>query len=260
VSAAPALLERRSGAVLRLVLNRPEKRNALSAELVQALVTALRAGGSDPTVRVIAIEGEGPDFCSGADLSALQRIAGASTLDNLRDVEELAELFLLPRQLGKPVVALVRGRALAGGCGLATACDVVLAAESAQFGYPEVRIGFVPAMVMAILRRNVGEKRAFDLVVRGEAIGAARAAEIGLITEVVPDAAFDARAAALLDELAGLSASAVQLSKRLLYHTDAMGFEAALRAGIDVNVVARTTDDLRAGVERFLTRAGRAEG
>jgi methylglutaconyl-CoA hydratase len=260
VRTAPALLERRSGAVLRLVLNRPEKRNALSAELVQALVGALRAGGADPEVRVIAIEGAGADFCSGADLSALQRIAAASTLENLRDVEELAELFLLPRQLAKPVVALVRGRALAGGCGLATACDVVLAAESAQFGYPEVRIGFVPAMVMAILRRNVGEKRAFDLVVRGEAIGAARAAEIGLITEVVPDAAFESRSAALLDELAGLSASAVQLSKRLLYHTDAMSFEAALRAGIDVNVVARTTDDLRAGVERFLSRASRAEG
>lgn len=253
MTAAPeVLLARREGGVARLVLNRPEKRNALNAELVEALKTALREADADPAVRVVAVEGAGKDFCSGADLSALRTIAEGGVMENLEDVEGLAELFLLPRRMRKPVVALVRGRALAGGCGLATACDLVLAAESAQLGYPEVRIGFVPAMVMAILRRNVGEKRAFELVVDGRPIPAAEAERVGLVNRVVPDDRFAEEADAWLAALAERSASAVQLSKRLLYHSDAMGFEAAVRAGADLNVLARMTDDMQAGVRRFL--------
>lgn len=246
------LMVRREGGVARLVLNRPEKRNALDASLIAALKAALSEVDADASVRVVVIEGAGKDFCSGADLSALRRIADASVMENLEDVEELAELFLLPRRMRKPVVALVRGRALAGGCGLATACDLVLAAEGAQFGYPEVKIGFVPAMVMAILRRNVSEKRAFELIVRAAPIAATEAERIGLINHVFPDADFDAEADKVLAELAERSPSAVQLSKRLLYHSDGMTFDAAVRAGADVNVVARMTDDMKAGVARFL--------
>lgn len=249
------LLVRREGGVARLVLDRPEKRNALNAALVEALKTALREADADPEVRVVAVEGAGKDFCSGADLSALRTIAEGSTLDNLEDVDSLAELFLLPRRMRKPVVALVRGRALAGGCGLATACDLVLASEGAQFGYPEVRIGFVPAMVMAILRRNVSEKRAFELIALGQPIGAAEAERIGLVNRVFTEELFTAQAGEVLADLAERSPSAVQLSKRLLYHSDAMGFEAAIRAGADLNVLARTTDDMQAGVARFLERA-----
>ena len=249
------LLVRREGGVARLTLNRPEKRNALDAALIAALKAALRAADDDPEVRVVALEGAGKDFCSGADLSALRTIAEGGVMENLDDVEGLAELFLLPRRMRKPVVALVRGRALAGGCGLATACDLVLAAESAQFGYPEVRIGFVPAMVMAILRRNVSEKRAFDLLVRAQPVAAAEAERIGLINRVVADDAFAAEADALLAGMAERSPSAVQLTKRLLYHSDAMGFEAAVRAGADLNVLARMTDDMQAGVRRFLEGA-----
>jgi methylglutaconyl-CoA hydratase len=258
--AAGPLRVLREGAVARLVLDRPDKRNALNAELVAALKAALRGADADEGVRVVAIEGAGKDFCSGADLSALRRIAGAGAMENLEDVDELAELFALPRRMRKPVVALVRGRALAGGCGLATACDLVLAAESAQLGYPEVRIGFVPAMVMAILRRNVSEKRAFELIVRGRPISAAEAERIGLVNHVFGDDAFDAEANAVLEDLAAQSASAVQLSKRLLYNSDGMGFDAAIRAGADVNVVARMTDDMKAGVARFLERDTGAKG
>ncbi|HEX2207212.1 MAG TPA: enoyl-CoA hydratase-related protein [Longimicrobium sp.] len=249
------LLVRDEGGVRRLVLNRPDKRNALNAELIAALKSALHEADGDDAVRVVVIEGEGKDFCSGADLSALRRIADSSVMENLEDVDELAGLFLLPRRMRKPVVACVRGRALAGGCGLATACDVVLAAETAEFGYPEVRIGFVPAMVMAILRRNVSEKRAFELVVAAQPVAAAEAERIGLINHVWPDSDFDRQAGLFLEELAKRSPSAVQLSKRLLYHADGMGFEAALRAGADVNVVARMTEDMKAGVARFLERA-----
>lgn len=251
---APVVLSATDGGIRRLTLNRPDKRNALDGELVAALKGALREADGDPGVRVVAIEGAGKDFCSGADLSALRRIAGASAMENLEDVDELAELFLLPRRMRKPVVACVRGRALAGGCGLATACDIVLAAETAELGYPEVKIGFVPAMVMAILRRNVPEKRAFELVVRGRPVAAAEAERMGLVNQVWPDGDFDRLRDEYLADLAARSASAVQLSKRLLYHADGMGFEAALRSGADVNVVARMTEDMKAGVARFLER------
>jgi methylglutaconyl-CoA hydratase len=256
VTATPEpLLVRDEGGVRRLVLNRPDKRNALNAELIAALKVALREADGDDAVRVVVLEGAGKDFCSGADLSALRRIAESSVMENLEDVDELAELFLLPRRMRKPVVACVRGRALAGGCGLATACDVVLAAETAEFGYPEVKIGFVPAMVMAILRRNVSEKRAFELIVAAQPVAAAEAERIGLINHVWPDSDFDRQCELFLAELAKRSPSAVQLSKRLLYHADGMGFEAALRSGADVNVVARMTEDMKAGVARFLERA-----
>ncbi len=246
------LLVRREGGVARLTMNRPEKRNALDAELVAALKGALREADADPEVRVVLLTGAGKDFCSGADLSALRTIAEGSAMENLADVDALAELFLLPRRMRKPVVAAVRGRALAGGCGLATACDLVVAAEGAQLGYPEVRIGFVPAMVMAILRRNVSEKRAFELIVRGLPVPAAEAERIGLVNHVFPEDRFEAETEALVAELAERSPSAVELSKRLLYHSDAMGFEAAIRAGADLNVLARMTDDMQAGVRRFL--------
>jgi methylglutaconyl-CoA hydratase len=254
VQDASLLLVQRQAAVAWLTLNRPDKRNALSDDLVTELKAALRDADDDDEVRVIALRGAGKDFCAGADLAALQRIADASVIENLRDVDSLADLFLLIRRLRKPVVAVVHGRALAGGCGLATACDLVIAGESAWFGYPEVRIGFVPAMVMAILRRNLSEKRAFELVARGEPIAAAEAERIGLINRVFPDGELEVRAREWVGELAQRSGSAVQLSKRLLYQQDAMTFEAAIRAGADVNVLARMTDDMRAGIASFLKR------
>lgn len=254
MTAEQPLLLRREGAVVWLILNRPEKRNALDERLVAELKQALSELDVEAAVRAVGIRGAGKDFCSGADLSALRRISESSVMENLEDVDALADLFLLLRQMRKPVVAVVHGRALAGGCGLATACDLVLAAESARFGYPEVSIGFVPAMVMAILRRNLSEKRAFELIVRGEPLSAAEAERIGLINRVLPDEGFEEHAAAYVAELAVQSASAVQLCKRLLYHQDGLAFPAAIRAGADLNVLARMTEDTRAGVARFLQR------
>jgi len=147
-----------------ITLNRPDKRNALNDELIAALKDALREAAADETIRAIVIRGAGKDFCSGADLSALQKIASASFEENVEDARSLAELFELIRNVRVPVIAAVHGRALAGGCGLATACDLVIATNTARFGYPEVKIGFVPAMVAAILRRNLGEKKSFELL------------------------------------------------------------------------------------------------
>jgi len=242
------------GAVALVTLNRPEKRNALNDELVAALKAALRDADARADVRAVVVTGAGADFCSGADLSALQKISESSITENLEDAQELMELFALIRRVRVPVVAAVRGRALAGGCGLATACDIVLASASARFGYPEVKIGFVPAMVMAILRRNVSEKRAFELITRGAELPAAEAAAFGLVNHVFADDAFEAEVERYVAGFEKVSRSAVMLTKRLLYHMDGMTFDAALQAGVDVNAIARMTDDCRQGIARFLKK------
>jgi len=247
------LYEMRDG-VARITLNRPDKRNALDGELVAELKAAFSASASDDAGRVILLAGAGTDFCSGADLANLEKTATNSVLENMADARSTADLFLMMRNHPRPVIAVVQGRALAGGCGIATACDIILAAQSAQFGYPEVNIGFVPAMVMAILRRSVSEKAAFELVVTGETVSATRAHELGLVHRVFADAQFSAEVETYVAKLAAKSASAVMLSKRLLYNMDSMSFEAALQAGVEINAIARQTEDCRKGVEKFLKK------
>ena len=242
------------GTVALLTLNRPEKRNALNDALINGLKESLREADGNDAVRVIVITGAGADFCSGADLAALKKISESSVTENLEDAQSLMELFALIRRVRVPVVAAVRGRALAGGCGLATACDLVLAAKSARFGYPEVKIGFVPAMVMAILRRNISEKRAFELIARGAEIGADEAERIGLVNHVFDDERFEMEVENYVAWFEKVSRSAVMLSKRLLYHMDGMTFDAALQAGVDVNAIARMTEDCQQGIARFLKK------
>ena len=249
-----AVLYSVDGAIAHVRLNRPEKRNALNDELISGIKNALNKTRADQTIRVILLSGEGKDFCSGADLSALQKIAAASVSDNVEDARSLMELFLLIRQLPVPVIAAVRGRALAGGCGLASACDLVLAATSARFGYPEVKIGFVPAMVLAILRRNVSEKLAFELLTRGEETSATRALELGLVNQVFEDESFDEDVASYVKRFEDLSKSAIALTKMLLYQIDGLSFVEALEAGADVNVIARLTEDCQRGVAKFLKK------
>ncbi|HEX6719062.1 MAG TPA: enoyl-CoA hydratase-related protein [Pyrinomonadaceae bacterium] len=245
------------GSVASVTLNRPEKRNALNDAVIAGLKQRLKDAAADKNVRVVVISGAGKDFCSGADLAALQTIAGASVSENSEDAHSLLELFLLIRQVPVPVVAAVTGRALAGGCGLATACDLVLASASARFGYPEVKIGFVPAMVMAILRRNVSEKRAFELITRGAEISAAQAKEFGLVNQVFPDESFETDVSSYLSEFGKMSRSAIGLTKTLLYHMDGLSFPQALEAGADVNVIARLTDDCQQRIAKFLKNRAR---
>ncbi|HZS45433.1 MAG TPA: enoyl-CoA hydratase/isomerase family protein [Blastocatellia bacterium] len=240
--------------VATITLNRPEKRNALDDDMVALLKQSFSEAERDENVRVILLTGAGKDFCSGADLSVLQKIAEGSILDNWEDANSLKDLFIQMRLLRKPIVAAVRGRALAGGCGLATACDIILAARSSQFGYPEVKIGFIPAIVMAILRRSVSEKRAFELITRGETFSAEQAERYGLINHVFDDDVFDSDVQRYLDGFNSTSASAVMLSKYLLYQMDGMTFESALRSGADLNAIARLTDDCKKGIAQFLKK------
>lgn len=235
-------------------MNRPDKRNALNDALVVGLKNALCEADKNDDVRAVVIKGAGTDFCSGADLSALQKITESSIVENHEDANSLMELFALIRRVRVPVVAAVHGRALAGGAGLATACDIVLASRSARFGYPEVKIGFVPAMVMAILRRSVSEKRAFELATRGAEISAEEAERIGLINHVFDDEKFEEEVNSYLSPFKKISRSAMMLTKRLLYQMDGMTFDSALQSGVDINTIARMTEDCQSGIARFLKK------
>ncbi len=248
------ILTEQENSILTVTLNRPEKRNALNDGLINSLKDALREADRNNDLRAIIIKGAGKDFCSGADLSALRKIAESDVMENLADAENLMELFSLIRKIKIPVIAAVHGRALAGGCGLATACDIVLAAKSARFGYPEVKIGFVPAMVMAILRRNLSEKKSFELITQGFEFSSEEAENFGLINRVFDDENFDEQVKNYISVYQKVSRSAVILSKKLLYQMDGMTFETALETGAEVNAIARLTHDCQRGIAKFLEK------
>ena len=248
------LIQSKENSILTLTLNRPEKRNALNDGLIDSLKSALNDTNSDSDLRAIVIKGAGKDFCSGADLSALKKISESDVLENLEDAESLMDLFVLMRKVKIPIVAAVHGRALAGGCGLATACDIVLATKTAQFGYPEVKIGFVAAMVMAILRRNLSEKKAFELITQGFSFSSEEAENFGLINRVLDDENFENEVKEYVSVYEKVSRSAVVLSKKLLYQMDGMSFDSALSLGAEVNAIARLTEDCQKGIAKFLEK------
>jgi methylglutaconyl-CoA hydratase len=254
MSAGGPLASALDGGVLTLTLDRPEKRNALSAALIDALHAALDRADLDAEVRVVLLTGAGNDFCAGADLDELLASAEASAEANEATALRLGGLFSRLRALPKPVVAAVRGRALAGGAGLMTACDIVLAGAGAQVGYPEVLRGFVPAMVMTMLRRLVGEKAALDLVLTGRTLGAAEALAAGLVSRVVPDADLERDAGELARTLAAAPASALALTKQLFYQLDGQSFDKGIALGARVNALARQTPEFRDAIARFLAR------
>jgi methylglutaconyl-CoA hydratase len=252
--AAPRVLVSREDGVATLTLNRPEKRNALDRATIAELHAALTACDLASDVRVVVLRGAGKDFCAGADLAELLASADLPPEENERRAMELGDVFLALRETPKPTVAVVRGRALAGGCGLATACDLVVAHPDARFGYPEIDRGFVPAMVLGILGRAVGEKVAFDLVATGRLLEAGAAERVGLISRVLPAKGFEAEVTKLLSRLAGASPSALALMKRQFTRLDGMGFEEGIRLGARVNAVARRTPDFRKAVAAFLAK------
>ncbi len=251
---AERLLAARDGGVLTLTLNRPDKRNALDSAMVARLAEALAAADIDAAVDVIALKGAGKDFCAGADLDELLASVGQPLAAHEAHAMELGRVFIAMRKIPKPIVAVVHGRALAGGCGLATACDLVVARDDAAFGYPEVKRGFVPAMVMAMLTRSVSEKIAFDLVATGRTLSAGEAHDVGLVSRVLPAEGFDARVSELLSAMAASSGSALALIKQQLYNVDGRAFEDAIALGAQVNAVARSTPEFKRAVEGFLKK------
>jgi len=242
-----------AGGIARITLNRPDKRNAITSEMMSALLDALQRASHDSAIRILLIRGSGKDFCAGLDLSEVLKSAEDAQA-SLTSARRLGDLYIAMRRHPKPIIAAVHGRALGGGAGIATASDLILANESAQFGYPEVKLGFIPAIVATMLRRAVNERQAMELALTGEPLNASRAYAIGLVNRVYPDAEFDAEVERYVVTLAANSATAMSLSKRLLYETDGMSFETSIEAGVQANVQARTTDDFKRGVERFLKK------
>lgn len=245
------LLCEEGAGVANIILARPEKKNALDRVAADELRLCLETIRESPTVRVVLITAEGNDFCAGADLEALSDMRDATPDQHRADAQALADVFVAIRNLPQPVVAGVQGHALAGGCGLANACDIALAHENARFGYPEVRVGFVPAMVMTMLRRSAGEKHAFELVATGRLISAQEAERIGLITRVVAADKFTDEVEQCAAQLAELPPEAVRLTKRLFYESEGKSFIESLAVGVAGNAEARATTAFRDGVARF---------
>lgn len=244
-------IERR-GVIGRILLARPERQNVIDRETAESLFAALQALESDNSIRVVHLTGAGDDFSAGMDLEAMSRLLDQPSEAQREDAEALGRVYLASRALMKPVVCSVRGRALGAGAGLALACDLTLAHQDAEFGFPEVRMGFVPAMIMTMLRRTLGERRAADLVLSGRVINAEEAGAIGLVSRVLPAASFDADVEAVLTGLSRSSATALALTKWLLYKLDSLSFEDGVAAGIVTNVEARSTEDFRTSVRRQL--------
>jgi methylglutaconyl-CoA hydratase len=240
--------------VLALTLDRPDKRNALDRGLIDALHHQLERAELDADVRVVLLAGAGKDFCAGADLEELLASADHSPGENEASALRLGSLFTRMRHLVKPVMAKVQGRALAGGAGLVTACDIAVAGAGAQLGYPEVQRGFVPAMVMSLLRRLTGEKTALDLVLTGRTLSADEARAAGLLARVVPDSRLDAEVDELAGQLAESSGTALALTKHLFFQLDNTSFEAGVTLGARVNALARATPECRDAIARFLKK------
>ncbi|HWP82032.1 MAG TPA: enoyl-CoA hydratase-related protein [Bacteroidota bacterium] len=242
--------------ICTITLSRPEKHNALDGQMISELTTAFQSAQKDQLVKVILLKGEGESFCSGADLAYLQQISTFDFQQNRQDSENLMKLFLQIYNNRKPVIAVVRGNALAGGCGLATVCDIIVASkETARFGYPEARIGFIPAIVMLFLVKRIGEAKARELTLRGNIIQADEARALGLVNHVVPEMELDSFATNLAGELVKLSsASSMGLIKELLSRIHGMSTADALDYAANLNALTRMTDDCKRGIEAFLKK------
>lgn len=250
----PLILSTDAGAVRTLSLNRPEVRNALSVELREALRAALDDAAADEGVRALVLTGEGSAFCAGLDLRELASVANAPTERSRDDARRLGELFYRIHTFPKPIVAAVHGAAIAGGAGLASACDVVIAGERAQFGYTEARIGFVAALVAVFLVRQVGDRKARELLLGAGIHDARKAYALGLVNEVVADGSALPRAQEVAAALARNAPSSLRLTKALLAALPGLDLEDGLRHAADVNALARSSDDLEEGVTAFLEK------
>jgi methylglutaconyl-CoA hydratase len=246
------LLEHSAAHVLTLTLNRPEQRNALSAELIKALHQALERAELDAEVRVVVLRGAGEDFCAGEDLDEALASADRTFADNEAAARGLGLLFQRVRALPKPVVTIVHGRALGAGAALAMAGDLAIAAERAEIGYPDIQRGAVAAMSAVLLRHLVGEKLALDLLLTGRTLPAPAAVAVGLLTRAVPDAELDREVATITTALVATSATAIALTKQLSAQLDTLSLIDGITLGARLDALVRGTPDFRAGIVRFL--------
>lgn len=241
--------------VAYITLNRPEKRNALSHEFVTELKEAFTKAADDAEAKVIVLKANGESFCAGADLAYLQQLQNFSLEENMADSNHLKELFLQIYQLKKVVIAQVQGHALAGGCGLATICDFVFAVPAAKFGYTEVKIGFIPAIVLVFLIRKIGEQKAKQLVLSGELVLGEEATRLGLVNFLVNKEHLED---SVYNFVQGLiknnSEQSMMLTKKMIAEVQSMSLTEALDYAATMNAHARTTGDCKKGISSFLNK------
>ena len=247
------IVVRESEGARTITLNRPERRNAMTPEMQTELIEAMNDAAAG-ACRVVVLRGAGEAFCSGLDLSALQQMNLKSAAEHRADAERVALLFRTLFELPKPTIAAVQGAAIAGGTGLATLCDFTFATQEAKFGYTEVRIGFVPAVVSAYLALQIGDKRARDLLLTGRLFDAAEAYRLGLVNEVVQPEALDGRVQAMVKILGANSPESLARTKRLMAAQNRPWLDAALALAMEANARARSTPDFREGIRAFLEK------
>ncbi|MDQ3193536.1 MAG: enoyl-CoA hydratase/isomerase family protein [Bacteroidota bacterium] len=249
------ILIEESGKTKKIVLNRPEKKNSLDEEMISELTDAFREFSQDDNTGSIILRGAGDNFCSGLYLDYLQKISEYDILQNKADSQKFKDLLLSIYKCRKPVIAMVDGYALAGGCGIASACDLIIASEKAQFGYTEVKIGFIPAIVMIFLLKRVTETHAKDLLLTSRFIKADEAYRIGFINYLSAPADLENAAMTLSEDLNKLPLSSLSLTKEMFRNISSMSFESALEYAVDLNAITRMTEECRDGVKNFLSKS-----
>lgn len=238
-----------------ITLNRPEKRNALSFELVSELKAVFLEAENDPEAKVVVLKANGDVFCSGADLAFLQQLQNFSMEDNLADSRHLGGLFNQIYTLKKVVIAQVQGHAIAGGCGLATVCDFIFAVPEAKFGYTEVKIGFIPAIVMIFLLRKVSEQKAKQLLLSGELVAGVKAIEAGIVNQLFDAAILENSVYEFAQKLIrNNSGEAMETTKKMIAEVQSMPLETALDYAAKMNALARNSEDCKKGVKAFLDK------
>ena len=248
-----SIVLRRDEGVLTAVLNNPERKNALTGEMLDRLVEIVREGVSDPAVRIVVLRGAGRDFCTGLDLDEFYRLAEAPAEEHRRRAEQLAGLFRALHGSLKPTVAVVQGRALGVGASLAFACDVVVASTTATFAFPEITFGFVPAFASALLRRHMSDKAAFELVATGRTVRADEARMLGLVSRIVAEEGFEAVAGSALKNLSCCAPEAFAAVKQLFRDLEGKTFDEAMTLSASLNARAHATQAFREAAQQFLT-------
>lgn len=238
-----------------IILNRPEKRNALNSEFVEEIKVSIKGFERNKDVRALILESSGDVFCAGADLAYLQKLQNFTYEENLADSQSLAELFKLIYAFPKPILSIVNGAALAGGCGLATVCDFCFATPDSTFGYTEAKIGFIPAIVMVFLRKKVGEAIGKKLLFTGEIFNSEKAIEYGLITEIVDaNKIKDYTHTWVMNLIEKSSGNSISMIKQMYNSMDSLSLDDAVSYACEMNAKARETEDCRKGISSFLTK------
>jgi len=248
------LLIKEIGYTRKITLNRPEKRNSLDEEMIQELKKAVDKFSDDDKVKSIVITGAGGNFCSGLYLDYLNKISEFDILQNKNDSMAYKEMLCSIYNCKKPTIAMVDGYCLAGGCGIATACDIIVASDKSQFGYSEVKIGFIPAIVMVFLLKRVSETHAKDLLLTSRFISGDEALRFGLINYLVKQDELDNEAKKLCDELNTLPMSSVELTKEMFKNVVNMSFESSLDYAVGMNAITRMTPECKKGIYNFLNK------